>query len=708
MVVAAVAGAALVLGVGFALRAGALDAAANVVQVLSGVPLLVALWTWATHREEDQPARWAELGELLQVIADADGLTTKRLCRELRRWQEDEIAAFLQGTRHPEWTFITAFIALVAKEDGWRQEVLLRRVRVVWEAGGTGSRTVPDSREWAKALREAVHARKVLGQVYESADRYDQLEAGLAEMMARLRKAVDDLLAERQSLRKQLATRHHAPQVAMKTEIDRLTRQLADAEQRLRAAQWLQRATNDRLDEANRQHRQAEELKNRALHRAGQAATRLATLDSTTPAPPKPAALARHTEPTPALMGPTDQDAARAILERVDQRLSAEASKLHGLQDVLVANGEPDTSKPFLHEGGKIDGPDPAVQPSSGFVTRRRMLIVGSVAVAGAGVTIPVALSRKPEVGTQFAEPLKGHFGAVEAVAVGVVNGKVIAVSGGADTTVRRWDLMAGRAADTTIGGGAGVVTGLAFGVLQDKPVIISGGTDATVRVWDAGTGAPIGSPLVGHSGPVNAVAASRTVMASAGSDGTVRLWDLAKGQAVGDPLSGHAGPVNTVAIGTWKGRSIVISGGDDQTVRMWDAGAGAPIGNPLKGHAKEVNTVAFGTVSRQTVAISGGSDGTARVWDLTEGRAIGAPMDGHAGIVNAVAVGALHGRLVVVCGGDEMVQVWDPVKGHRLDGETPSVGKVFAAAIGTLGGKSIVVFGGSDELVHVWFLGTP
>ncbi|MGH8900090.1 MAG: hypothetical protein ACRDYA_00010 [Egibacteraceae bacterium] len=47
--------------------------------------------------------------------------------------------------------------------------------------------------------------------------------------------------------------------------------------------------------------------------------------------------------------------------------------------------------------------------------------------------------------GRPVGEPLTGHTSAVQAVAVGEVHGRAVAVSGGYDGTVRMWDPAAGR-----------------------------------------------------------------------------------------------------------------------------------------------------------------------------------------------------------------------------------------------------------------------
>ena len=59
----------------------------------------------------------------------------------------------------------------------------------------------------------------------------------------------------------------------------------------------------------------------------------------------------------------------------------------------------------------------------------------------------------------------------------------------------------------------------------------MSGGADGTVRLWDLTARdrpRPLGAPLGGHAGSVNAVALARDgSLAVANGDGSVRRWDL-------------------------------------------------------------------------------------------------------------------------------------------------------------------------------------
>ena len=51
-----------------------------------------------------------------------------------------------------------------------------------------------------------------------------------------------------------------------------------------------------------------------------------------------------------------------------------------------------------------------------------------------------------------------------------------------------------------------GPVNAVAVAELDGRPMVISGSDDETVRVWDLATGTPGGEPFTGRGGPVNAV----------------------------------------------------------------------------------------------------------------------------------------------------------------------------------------------------------
>jgi len=359
--------------------------------------------------------------------------------------------------------------------------------------------------------------------------------------------------------------------------------------------------------------------------------------------------------------------------------------------------------------------------------------------------------------GTPVGEPLRGHYGPVNAVAVGALpDGTPVIVSGADDATVRVWRLADGTPVGEPLRGHTGPVNAVAAGALPDgtpvivsgddarvrvlrrrdyavnavavgalpdgTPVIVSGGDDATVRVWRLADGTPVGEPLRGHFGPVYAVAAGALpdgtpVIVSGGSstDRTVRVWRLADGTPVGEPLRGHAGAVKAVAVGALPdGTPVIVSGSDvfNGAVRVWRLADGTPVGEPLRGRYGPVKAVAVAALPDGTPVIISSDGWTVRVWRLADGIPVGEPLRGHAGPVYAVAAGALpDGTPVIISGGDgyndRTVRVWrladgtpvgEPLRGHA--------GPVYAVAAGALpDGTPVIISGGNDDTVRVWRL---
>jgi WD40 repeat protein len=97
--------------------------------------------------------------------------------------------------------------------------------------------------------------------------------------------------------------------------------------------------------------------------------------------------------------------------------------------------------------------------------------------------------------------------GPVNALAVGIVDGTPIAVSGGADGMVRLWDLKIGTArGQLKASAHAGPVTALAIGHINGTAVAASGDDSGAISMWTLGRDQRLSAHLVAPSG-VRAIA---------------------------------------------------------------------------------------------------------------------------------------------------------------------------------------------------------
>ena len=214
-------------------------------------------------------------------------------------------------------------------------------------------------------------------------------------------------------------------------------------------------------------------------------------------------------------------------------------------------------------------------------------------------------------------------------VACTLLNGRLVAVTGGYERSLRIWDLAAGKLVGGPLSGHTGVIRAVACGMLHGLPIAVTGSEDRTVRVWDLERGVQIGPPLVGHTDGIWAVAYGilddRPLVVSGSRDHTVRIWELDDPGLPWPPLIGHTDPVDAVALATVAGQAVVVSGGGE--VRVWDPRTRRQLGPALFDgrDLSHISSLACGTLRGRPVALAAVGSERVRVWDLEEHRRIGA-----------------------------------------------------------------------------------
>ena len=149
----------------------------------------------------------------------------------------------------------------------------------------------------------------------------------------------------------------------------------------------------------------------------------------------------------------------------------------------------------------------------------------------------------------------------------------------------------------------------------QQDALLCSGGADRSLRFWDVSTGAAKGARLTGHTGAVTGLACSpdQSKIASSSTDETIRIWDIAA-RELKQTLEGHTARVNCVA---WSdsGR-LIASGASDRTVRIWEPeNQTQPLRLTLSGQQGLVRAVDF--QADESKVASAGDNEVAVLWDL-------------------------------------------------------------------------------------------
>jgi WD40 repeat protein/serine/threonine protein kinase len=244
-----------------------------------------------------------------------------------------------------------------------------------------------------------------------------------------------------------------------------------------------------------------------------------------------------------------------------------------------------------------------------------------------------------------------GPVGQVWSVAVSP-DGKTLASTTAADTTVRLWDL-ATRHVRHSLSGPQQSHT-VAFS--PDGKLLAAGGHDGLLFLWDPETGRQFGA-MPAEAAEISQVAFSPDgrLLASAVGNGLVRIWEVSTCTLL---RTVRADPINASCVAFSLDGKTLITGGREGIVRLFEVGSGWEVGSLSVG----VGSLRWFALGPDGLTLAGSGDGgtAVRVWDLathTEKHRLKGP-DPYVS-----PGGAWHAdgrRLAIADGASGMMRLWD------------------------------------------------
>lgn len=177
------------------------------------------------------------------------------------------------------------------------------------------------------------------------------------------------------------------------------------------------------------------------------------------------------------------------------------------------------------------------------------------------------------------------------------------------DTNIEMWDIGQKKLV-TTFTGHVRLVESLEFS--KDGSIIISGGADETIRFWDVNKRTNIG--LISCTGHCVYTVASCVdgILATGGKDHSIRLWDITS-QTELALLAGHKDSVRSLV---FSARGDYLCSGDwSGTIKLWDTAMGVEVIGLPDAHDGAILTVAFSPDEKQIA--SSGYDQIIKLWNI-------------------------------------------------------------------------------------------
>jgi WD40 repeat protein len=252
--------------------------------------------------------------------------------------------------------------------------------------------------------------------------------------------------------------------------------------------------------------------------------------------------------------------------------LDADEAGAAGTGD-FVAVGNDHRLRRYDSRDGRQIGPAGDVGAFHGHGTRLRCLSVGSRPVAVLTGGRPFTAVNLDDGSHRVLPPSRGGIRIPIRIAAA---GTLVAVAD-YSANLAVWDLATMSPLSTRDGDEPGSVQALALTLVTGRPIVLTGGPDGLLHRRTADDLSPWRDPFEVHSGAITALDTMDIgdhAVAVTASGGEVSTWDVATGSRSGPPLP-HLSGVLALKTGTIAGSAVVVTACEDATLRVWDPPTG-------------------------------------------------------------------------------------------------------------------------------------
>lgn len=260
-------------------------------------------------------------------------------------------------------------------------------------------------------------------------------------------------------------------------------------------------------------------------------------------------------------------------------------------------------------------------------------------------------------------------------------DGRQLLVGAGDAGVVRAWDLSTGLETAPALRGGPQDGAQWVLAPLRGpsgRDWLAAAGVDRTLRLWDVLTGRPANTAYSLLGDAVRAMAPFAGKLAIGDLQGRLWLFDPAVGREDRPHRTGHHGAVHGMTVyprpGSGPDRERLVTADGKGWVLVWRADRSRPE-NEWRAHDTGVNAVTTFTDPEDGVVLAtAGQDGTVRLWDPRnkdkDQRELGR-LTGHEGPVHAVTAytDPEDGVVLATAGQDGTVRLWGP-RGRSAAGQ--------------------------------------